>query len=190
MNARILPGMSLSVSWCDGQLLKLPFSVPAENVEDPGCGVHADGWRGAWCCPCCSSPRGEIRLGSRAQRGVSLVSSCRLASPHVARFLSSSLIWLLHQPNTRCESACAFWLWVPLQPPWDLLPAKDVQVPAHMKTTFLVEGEQPKERKREKKKFYQTERGKEKGRNLRNGEGYSFKEGCNEEVTLRENLRS
>lgn len=110
MNARILPGMSLSVSWCDGQLLKLPFSVPAENVEDPGCGVHADGWRGAWCCPCRSSPRGEIRLGSRAQRGVSLVSSCRLASPHIARFLSSSLIWLLHQPNKHTLRVCVRFL--------------------------------------------------------------------------------
>ena len=174
MNARTLPGMSLSVSGCDGQLLKLPFSVPAENVEDPGCGVHADGWHGAWCCPCRSSPRGEIRLVSHAQRGVSLVFSCHLASPHVARFLSSSLIWLLCQPNTPCGSVCAFWLWVPLQPPWDLLLAKDVQVPAHMKTMFLVEGEQPKERKRKKKEIVSNRMGKRKRKKLKRRGGLQF----------------
>lgn len=50
-----VPDLSLSVFGCDSQLLRLLSSVPAENVEDPGCGAHADGWHDAWYCPSCGS---------------------------------------------------------------------------------------------------------------------------------------
>lgn len=43
LGAGTVPEVSLSVSEYDSLLLKLFSSVPAENVEDPGCWTHADG---------------------------------------------------------------------------------------------------------------------------------------------------
>lgn len=57
---------------------------------------------------------------------------------HVARFLSLSLILSLHQP-THPAKLCVLAVGH-LQPPWDHLPAEDVQIPAHVETMFLVEG--------------------------------------------------
>lgn len=181
--------MFLSMSGCDNQLLKLPFFVPAENTEDPRCRVDANGWHGAWGCPCPNSPGGELRPGHKA---VFLWCPADIL-PH--------LTWPGFPPH---PSSCScinqaqpaglytFWLWAPLQPHWHLLPAKTVQVPAHMKTMFVVKGNSQR-RGNKKKRICIKQKGK-RGRKklLREGKGYSFKKGCREgdsEETLELRMR-
>ena len=164
--------MFLSMSGCDSQLLKLPFFVPAENTEDPRCWVDANGWHGAWGCPCPSSPGGELRPGiKQCFSGVQLIS----CPPHMARFLSSSLILVLHQPGTACRSVGFLAVGTPaasLAPP----PCQDCAGSCPCEDHVCGGGEQPKARKQEKKKLYQTEREKSKEEALKGGRGLQFQE--------------
>ena len=150
--------MFLSMSGCDNQLLKLPFFVPAENTEDPRCWVDADGWHGAWGCPCPSSPGGELRLGHKA---VFLWCPADILSTSHGQI--SLLIPYLGPSSTRhslqvcalssCGHSCSLAGTSPCQDCAGSCPCED-----HV----CGGGEQPKARKQEKKKLYQTEREKSK----------------------------
>lgn len=163
--------MFLSMSGWNNQLLKLSFFVSAENTEDPRCRVDADGWHGAWDCPCPSSPRGELRLVHKA---VFLWCPADILP---------ELTWPGFSPHPSSWSCvnqaqpvglCGFWLWAPRHPHWHLFPAKTVQVPAHMKTMFVVEGNSQRRGNNKKKNLYQTEREKSKEKALKGGSGLQF----------------
>ena len=170
--------MFLSMSGCDSQLLKLPFFVPAENTEDPRCWVDANGWHGAWGCPCPSSPGGELRPGHKA---VFLWCPADILSTSHGQI--SLLIPYLSPSSTRHSlqvcglSSCGRAL---LQPRWHLLPAKTVQVPAHVKTMFVVEGNSQRPGNKKKKNCIKQKGKRVRKKLLREGEGYSFKKGCRE----------
>lgn len=86
---------------------------------------------------------------------------------------SSSLILVLCQPGTACGSV--WFLAVGTRHPhWHLFLAKTVQVPAHMKTMFVVEGNSQRRENNKKKNLYQTEREKSMKKLLREGAGLQF----------------
>ena len=111
----------------------------------------------------------------RCFSGVQLIS----CPPHMARFLSSSLILVLHQPGTACRSVHFLAVGTPvalLAP----LPAKTVQVPAHVKTMFVVEGNSQRQGNKKKRNCIKQKGKRVRKKLLREEEGYSFKKGCRE----------
>ena len=118
-----------------------------------------------------SSGRGIKRCFS----GVQLIS----CPPHMARFLSSSLILVLHQPGTACRSVGFLAVGTPaasLAPP----PCQDCAGSCPCEDHVCGGGEQPKARKQEKKNCIKQKGKRVRKKLLREGEGYSFKKGCRE----------